>query len=175
MLDIGWTEVLVIGVVALFVIGPKDVPKALRTLGQWAAKIRGLAREFRETVDDAVRETELEEVKRQVESASTGFREQIRGTIDPDGELTKSLESVRTTVEKPVPGVPGGTTTLATPSEEEEAPELAKESSGPSLSDKEPEKPMAPAPTPAQPAQKEGPIGLRHLAGAKNDSEPGGV
>ncbi|MDA0239891.1 MAG: Sec-independent protein translocase protein TatB, partial [Proteobacteria bacterium] len=47
MFDIGWTEIAIIGLVALIIIGPKDLPRVLRTLGQWTAKARGLTREFR--------------------------------------------------------------------------------------------------------------------------------
>ena len=65
MFDIGWGELLVIGVVALVVIGPKDLPYALRTLGQWAAKARALAREFQNHVDDLIRESEVSDMKRE--------------------------------------------------------------------------------------------------------------
>ena len=64
MLDIGWTEMLVLVVVALFVVGPRDIPRALRVVGRWVGKIKGLAREFQDTVEDAVRESELEDVRK---------------------------------------------------------------------------------------------------------------
>ena len=73
MLDIGWTEILVITVVALFIVGPKDIPKALRTVGIWIGKLKSLSREFQNTVEDAVRDSELDEVKKQIESAKTKF------------------------------------------------------------------------------------------------------
>lgn len=63
MLDMGWTEILLIGVVALIVVGPKDLPRMLRTLGQYAGKLRGMAREFQRSMDDAAREADLEELK----------------------------------------------------------------------------------------------------------------
>ena len=66
MLDIGWTEILVITVVALFIVGPKDIPKALRTVGIWIGKLKSLSREFQNTVEDAVRDSELDEVKKQI-------------------------------------------------------------------------------------------------------------
>ena len=115
MLDIGWTEVLVISVVVLFVVGPRDIPKVLRTVGQWAGKIRGLAKEFRETVDDAIREAELDEVRKTVEAARGGFRDEIRATVDPGGELTRSLQDIRVPSESKKPGD-------ATTEEEEDAP-----------------------------------------------------
>lgn len=63
MLDMGWTEILVIGVVALIVVGPKDLPRMLRTLGQYTGKLRGMAREFQRSMDDAAREADLAEFK----------------------------------------------------------------------------------------------------------------
>ena len=68
MLDLGWSEMAIIAALALFVIGPKDLPKALRTLGHYGGKVRGLAREFRSSIDDAMREAELDEVNKQIQS-----------------------------------------------------------------------------------------------------------
>ncbi len=68
MLDLGWSEMAIIAALALFVIGPKDLPKALRTLGHYGGKVRGLAREFRSSIDDAMREAELDEVTKQIQS-----------------------------------------------------------------------------------------------------------
>ena len=59
MLDIGWQELLVIGALALIVVGPKDLPGLLRSVGQWVGKIRGMARDFQRTMSDAARETEM--------------------------------------------------------------------------------------------------------------------
>ncbi len=60
---IGSTELLVIVVVALLVVGPKDLPRLLRTIGNFVAKVRGLAREFQGHLDEAMRETGIDEVK----------------------------------------------------------------------------------------------------------------
>ena len=94
MLDIGWTEILVITVVALFIVGPKDIPKALRTVGIWIGKLKSLSREFQNTVEDAVRDSELDEVKKQIESAKTDFTKGMTETIDSEGELTEMLRGV---------------------------------------------------------------------------------
>lgn len=61
MLDIGWSELLVIGVVALIVVGPKDLPVMFRTLGRFTAKARAMGREFQRAMDEAARETGVKE------------------------------------------------------------------------------------------------------------------
>jgi sec-independent protein translocase protein TatB len=63
MLDLGWSEILVIGVVALIVVGPKDLPKMLRTLGQYAGRAKSIAREFQRSMDDAARQADIDELK----------------------------------------------------------------------------------------------------------------
>ena len=68
MLDIGWSELLMVAVVAIIVIGPKELPRALRTAGQWVAKVRGIAREFQSSIDDMIRDSELDELKKQARS-----------------------------------------------------------------------------------------------------------
>jgi len=94
MLDIGWTEILVITVIALFVVGPKDIPKVLRTIGIWIGKFKSITRDFQNTVQDVVKEAELDEVKKQIESAKTGFTKEMSETIDSEGELTEMLRGV---------------------------------------------------------------------------------
>lgn len=67
MFDIAWSEFMLIGAVALVVIGPKDLPKAMRTVGQAVGKIRRMASEFQGQFNDAMREAELHDLKKQVE------------------------------------------------------------------------------------------------------------
>jgi sec-independent protein translocase protein TatB len=67
MFDIAWSELMLIGAVALVVIGPKDLPKALRTVGQTVGKVRRMASEFQGQFNDAMREAELHDLKKQVE------------------------------------------------------------------------------------------------------------
>ncbi|HJM94079.1 MAG: Sec-independent protein translocase protein TatB [Alphaproteobacteria bacterium] len=68
MLDIGWTEILVIAVVAIVVIGPKDLPRTLRTVGQWIAKARGITRDLQNSVNDMIAESEIDELRKAGES-----------------------------------------------------------------------------------------------------------
>ncbi len=67
MFDLGWTEMVVIAVVAILVIGPKELPAVLRTLGKWVAKARALAREFQDSVNEAIRESEVEDMRKELE------------------------------------------------------------------------------------------------------------
>ena len=64
MFDVGYSELLIIGIVALVVIGPKDLPRVMRTVGHWVGRARGMARHFRAGVDTMMREAELEEMER---------------------------------------------------------------------------------------------------------------
>jgi sec-independent protein translocase protein TatB len=92
-MDLSWGELLLIGVVALVVIGPKDLPHAFRTLGQWMAKARTLAREFQGHIDDLMRESQVDDMKRE-------FSEMTRtGDL---GDLEEDLMTGRAPKPKPV-------------------------------------------------------------------------
>jgi sec-independent protein translocase protein TatB len=93
LLDFGWSELLLIGVVALVVIGPKDLPRALRVAGFWVRKARTLSREFQSSVEQMVREAELDEVRQELKKASEiDLDKEFRQTIDPTGSLAESLK-----------------------------------------------------------------------------------
>ncbi len=94
MFDIGWDEMALVAVVALLVIGPKDLPNVLRQVGRWTRKARELAGEFQRGVDDMVRESELADLKTQVEKATdpNQLRREIEKTVDPTGDIARSLE-----------------------------------------------------------------------------------
>ena len=90
--DIGWPELLLIGVVALVVIGPKDLPRALRVAGYWVRKARTLSREFQNSVEQMVREAELEEMRQNLKKATEfDIEKEINKTIDPDGKLAEAI------------------------------------------------------------------------------------
>ena len=93
MFDFAWSELAVIAAVALVVIGPKDLPRVMRTVGVWVAKARAIAREFQSSLDQMMREAELEEMRKQVEQATNvNLAHEIERTIDPAGEMRKSLD-----------------------------------------------------------------------------------
>ncbi|MCD0421582.1 Sec-independent protein translocase protein TatB [Rhodopseudomonas sp. BR0M22] len=76
MFDIGWSELMVIGVVALIAIGPKELPGVLRTVGQWMGKARRLASEFQGQFQEAMREAEMADLKKsfdEVKEAASGL------------------------------------------------------------------------------------------------------
>ena len=70
MFDIGWSELVVIGVVALIAIGPKELPGVLRTVGQWMGKARRMASEFQGQFNEAMREAEMADIKKTFDDAS---------------------------------------------------------------------------------------------------------
>jgi sec-independent protein translocase protein TatB len=72
MFDIGWGELVVIGIVALIAIGPKELPTVLRTVGQWMGKVRRMASEFQGQFQEAMREAEFAELKKQVDAIGEG-------------------------------------------------------------------------------------------------------
>ncbi len=93
LFDLSMTELMLIGVVALVVIGPKDLPKALRVAGFWVKKARTLSREFQSSVEQMIREAELDEVRQELKKASEiDLDKEFRNTIDPTGSLAESLK-----------------------------------------------------------------------------------
>lgn len=107
MFDIGWSEMAVIAVVALFVIGPRDLPKVLRTVGRYANKVRAMAREFQSSIDEAVRDAELDEVKKQIESvARFDIGRSVSDTIDPGGTMRTAFDAKPPAKTAPISGEP---------------------------------------------------------------------
>lgn len=93
MFDLGWSELLVIAVVAIIFIGPRELVPMLRSFGRFAAKMKSMANEFQSQFNDALRDAELDQVKKQVESA---------GNLKPMNALRKQLEDVPRSVEKAI-------------------------------------------------------------------------
>src|SRR5205814_6445087 len=91
--DIGWPELMLIGVVALVVIGPKDLPAALRVAGFWVRKARTLSREFQSSVEQMIRDAELDEMRQDLKKATEfDIEKEFHNTIDPKRELGESIK-----------------------------------------------------------------------------------
>ena len=106
MFDIGWSEMLIIGAVALIVIGPKELPGALKTFAYWMKQARKLAHEFQSGVDDLIREAELDEARKAVEDARRNINQEMEQSVDPTGEVRKALTEDPTGPTMPTPAVP---------------------------------------------------------------------
>jgi len=93
MFDIGWQELFIVAVLALIVVGPKDLPRTLRTVTHYVRKARGLAREFRSGLDEVIRESELDDIKQEVrKTTSLDIEKEVRDTVDPSGNLTAEFD-----------------------------------------------------------------------------------
>ena len=91
MFDIGWSELVVIGVVALIVIGPKELPSVLRNIGQVMSKLRSMASEFQGQFQEALREAELDELRKQAEKLSS---EVTAAATNPLEKTTTELQAI---------------------------------------------------------------------------------
>jgi len=98
MFDISWTEFLLIGVVALVVIGPKELPGVMRTLGQYTRKIRSMATDFQNQFQEAMREAEMADLKKQVDDIAQDIKQydplkDVRADVEAIGkDISKGLE-----------------------------------------------------------------------------------
>jgi sec-independent protein translocase protein TatB len=123
MFDIGWGEFVVIGIVALIAIGPKELPGVLRTMGQWMGRVRRMANEFQGQFQEALREAELSDLKKEVEemhAAAQGF--------DPMASMQQEMESAM----QPPP-VPAATKTEMMPLPSENLPAAPEAAPAPSV------------------------------------------
>jgi sec-independent protein translocase protein TatB len=127
MFDISWTEFLLIGVVALIVIGPKELPAVLRTVGQWTRKVRTMAADFQGQFQEAMREAEMADLKKQVDDLAHDVRnydplKDVRADVEAAGkDIQASLEqkpqetsppetAAPAVTAEPAPALPGADT-----------------------------------------------------------------
>ena len=135
MFGIDSPELLVIAVVALVVIGPKELPGLLRTWGRWMAQMRGMASEFRGHVDEMIRQTELDDVKKQLTGASDGLdlksldpTQQIRQHVQEGiAEGEKAFNEAKTSFDNPLAEPESAPQIAAEPAAETTAGETAAE------------------------------------------------
>jgi sec-independent protein translocase protein TatB len=161
MFDISWSEFLLIGVVALIVIGPKELPGVLRTLGQYTRKVRGMAADFQNQFQEAMREAEMGDLKKQVDDLAQDVKnfdplKDVRSDLEATGkDIERSLEA--TPEPKAEPPLDGGLAVSdAAPATEAAAPVAAVERSELEPAGAEPAK-TEPAAEPAQPDSTERP------------------
>ena len=89
MLDIGWSELLVIGIVALIVVGPKDLPVMFKTLGRFTARARGMAREFQRAMDQAANDSGIKDVASDLKSSTSQASAGINALKDAADKFEK--------------------------------------------------------------------------------------
>jgi sec-independent protein translocase protein TatB len=88
-LDIGWSEMLVIAVVAFIVLGPKELPNVLRTVASLASKARAASRMFQQQLDEVMREANAADLKRQVDEALRVQPDAVTKALDPEGDVNR--------------------------------------------------------------------------------------
>jgi sec-independent protein translocase protein TatB len=103
MFDISWTEFLLIGVIALIVIGPKELPGVLRTLGQYTRKVRSMAAEFQNQFQEAMREAEMADLKKQVDDMAQDLKD-----FDPLKGVREDVEAAGRDIEHSLNRQPEG-------------------------------------------------------------------
>ncbi|MFZ5668071.1 MAG: Sec-independent protein translocase protein TatB [Pseudomonadota bacterium] len=152
--DIAGTELFVIALVALIVVGPKDLPVLLRKLGQWVAKMRGMAAEFRASFDEMARQSELDELRREVEAMRAGQFTPVSQAADEARTIHADIETA----------LQGGEVQLHPPMSHQVTPveDAPPAAAGKPKRRRPPSKPkaqageVAPAPKPRAPRRKAG-------------------
>ena len=123
MFDLGWSEMGVIAVVALIVLGPKELPNALRTVTQLMKSARRLAGEFQSGVNEIVREAELEEARQLAQGDSKGsIAKAIEQVVDPGGDVKKAVNASETAAKQMPAATTNPAPALSSLQAKEEAP-----------------------------------------------------
>lgn len=102
MFDIGWQELFIVGLVAIIVVGPKELPRVLRTVTLGIRKIRGMARDFQDSIDELAREADLDDMRKEIEDAATAdFKDELNTIADPAREIEESVREIGSAVNAP--------------------------------------------------------------------------
>ncbi len=93
MFDIGWQELFILAVLAIIVVGPKDLPKAVGTITKWIRKARSMARDLQDGLDEVAREAELDDLKKELDRpGGLDLAKRIEEAVDPTGEITADMD-----------------------------------------------------------------------------------
>ncbi len=93
MFDIGWQELFIVAILAVIVVGPKELPRVLRTVMGVVRKARMMARDFQDGLDDVVREADLDDIKNQIGGFDDGgLAKSVEDALDPTGDIAKDLD-----------------------------------------------------------------------------------
>jgi sec-independent protein translocase protein TatB len=150
MFDIGWTEMALIAVVAVVVIGPKELPKVMRELGLWVSRARGLSRNFLDQLEEMSRQSGIDEVRKEVEAVrQLNPARTIEQAIDPEGVIKREAAELEKVGAPITPAVSPPATPSPTPASETAL--AAAEPPTPTVTSPELPKPSAEA-DPALPA-----------------------
>ena len=102
MFDIGWAEMMFVVIIAVLVIGPKDLPRAISTIGKYIRKARSMARDFQSGIDDLAKDTELDQIKKDLQqSTDFNLKKQVEDAVDPTGSFENMFDDVKPQIRDP--------------------------------------------------------------------------
>ena len=130
MFDIGWSELVVIGVVALIAIGPKELPGVLRAVGQWIGKIKRMAADFQGQFQEAMREAEVADLKKTFDEASSAASNFTSGFDNP---LESAKNQIEGAFKDPAPVSPESNASPAVAADIPPPPDIPPPESAPAI------------------------------------------
>jgi sec-independent protein translocase protein TatB len=137
MFDVGWSELMVIAVVAIVVIGPKDLPRVMRLVGRWSGKMKRMARDFQGQFNEALREAELDDVRKDIVEIGKGLTQEMAtagAAIEKSGaDINKGMTIAAPAVAAPpaeTPAPAAGPADAVPPAEPPSSPEPAGAAGG---------------------------------------------
>ena len=165
MFEVGWSELLVIAVVMIVVVGPKDLPNMLRTFGRTAAKLRAMAGDFQKQFNEALKEAELDDVKSSIDSLrSLNPMNEVRKQLNPFEQAAADVRAGVDTMMKPKPAADPAAPAADTPQPAEPLKNGATDMPGvsatepapifPAMTDASVTAPVSDAPVAAKPVKK---------------------
>lgn len=103
MLGMGWQEIFLVAVVAVIVVGPKELPRVLRTVSYWFRKLRDMAREFQSGVEDVIRDSELQELRKELEETTkSDISQSLIDSVDPTGDFEGAVSGLEDAMAPPI-------------------------------------------------------------------------